>query len=113
MYYAWTEIRGADSDGNATSIKAGTEVTPASLNVSEEEFAELVAARSVRTTSYPDMPETFQGSPKDFILEKKRKELEELEDSFDTDPVYEPESETDGNDDDSNVVPSDDDEVDE
>ena len=75
-YYAWSDIRyGAevDKDGNKTAdkmVKAGDTVTQKNLGVSDADWQALVDAGSVREYEYPDMPDTYQGSPVDFLREK-------------------------------------------
>lgn len=79
-WYAWSEIRyGADIQEKTGvllknhSVPPGEEVTPDMLNVSEDEFADMVRGGSIRSYPFPDdMPENYQGSPIQW-LEQKRK----------------------------------------
>lgn len=74
--YAWSDIQyGAETaaDGTVTkvlSVKAGDSVTKSKLGVSDEDWNELIAAGSVRPYKYPDMPDTFGGSPVDFLRQQ-------------------------------------------
>lgn len=73
--YAWSEIRvgkheaGADT-GETTVIKPGDTVTQGDL--SDEQFEQLKNSGAVKTLKYPEMPETFQGSPVDFLMQTAR-----------------------------------------
>lgn len=74
--YAWSEIRygvETDKDGNFLRhkvVKAGETVTKAKLGVSDADWAQLQEAGSVRPYAYPDMPESYEGSPVDFLREQ-------------------------------------------
>jgi hypothetical protein len=58
MPFAWSEIRGSDSEGKAVVVKPGDEVSAGDLNLNDEEFQELVDAGVVRDNDYPeDIPE--------------------------------------------------------
>ena len=69
--YAWTEIRyGADENGRPKSVAYGETVTKAKLNISDEEFRALMEAGSVRSTKPPELPETWGGSPIEYLREQ-------------------------------------------
>jgi hypothetical protein len=75
-YYAWSPIKhGADvdKDGNYVRDKllpAGSTVTQKNLGVSDADWEAMIEAGSIREYEYPDMPDTFQGSPVDFLRQK-------------------------------------------
>lgn len=63
--YAWSEIvLDRDEWGRTTkSVMPGEEVTQASLGFTKEQWKELLESGAVRSTPFPEMDETFQGSP--------------------------------------------------
>jgi hypothetical protein len=81
-YYAWTDIMGAsepDSKGNrlpVVVVKRGSTVSAKKLNISDEDFNQLIESGSVRTTAFPDLPEGFTGSPVDHWREQLRQASE-------------------------------------
>jgi len=77
--YAWTDIIYSKNDEREV-LPAGSEVSQNLLGVSDVEWNQLVESRAIRSTKYPDVPAGFTGSPKDFVLSERRKQLEELED---------------------------------
>lgn len=76
--YVWSEIRhGEPGDGDkpgATKVfKRGESVSKSDFaGISDEEFAGIVEGGSLRKMKYPDMPETYQGSPIDFMREQAK-----------------------------------------
>jgi hypothetical protein len=78
-YYAWTDIH-YSSNKKRLKVEAGEEVSAEKLNIDEEEWDQLVEARVVRTIKYPNMPASFTGSPKDFVLKQRTEQLQQLED---------------------------------
>lgn len=72
---AWSEIRigkheaGADT-GETTVIKPGETVTQGDLT--DDQFTQLKESGAVKTLPYPDMPETYQDSPVNFLREQAR-----------------------------------------
>jgi hypothetical protein len=78
-YYAWTDIH-YSSNKKRLTVKAGAEVSAQKLGIDEEEWDQLVEARVVRTIKYPNMPASFTGSPKDFVLKQRSEQLQQLED---------------------------------
>lgn len=85
-YYAWTPIYyDADVDTQSGAIndrkvtKIGDEVSADSLGVSEEEFKEMVAGGSVRSTPYPeeiDLKSTNLESPAQVVARSARRLME-------------------------------------
>lgn len=61
-HYAWTNIHYMDKDGNKSVTKTGSKVTASGLNMSDDEFQELVNIKAIRTIEYPEMG-NFPGSP--------------------------------------------------
>lgn len=77
--YAWTDIVTAgDDEGSRKVIKAGESVSESDF--SEEDWAQLVEARSVRTRPFPDMPANFGGSPREFMVQQTMQQLQDAED---------------------------------
>lgn len=76
-YYAWTDIVTVD-DGQRKVLKAGEKVSKSDF--SEEDWDQLVEARSVRTRQYPDMPSNFGGSPREWMVKQVNQQLEAAED---------------------------------
>lgn len=74
--YAWSPILTGkpgsreDGPGEITRVKVGEEVSPDSLGVDQLEFNGMVASGSIRSYEPPKVPETFQGSPIDFLKEQ-------------------------------------------
>ena len=81
-WYSWTTIKCAKDDGSEFEVKPGEEVTADKLNVDDEEFDQMIDARVVRQSKYPDMPKNFPGSAKDYILQQNKKQLQDIEDNF-------------------------------
>lgn len=74
---AWSPIRvgksaEGDKPGETKVIKPGETVTKESLG-DEEEFNQLVASGALKPLPYPEMPETYQDSPVNFLREQARK----------------------------------------
>ena len=85
-YYAWTDIVKAGSEeGSREVIKAGESVSESDF--SEDDWAQLVEARSVRTQNYPNMPADFGGSPREFIVKQVTEQLEAAEDMLSDDVI--------------------------
>jgi hypothetical protein len=94
-YYAWTDIVTAGKDESSREvIKAGTKVSKSDF--SEDDWDQLVEARSVRTSQYPDMPAGYAGSPRDFRVEQINAQLEDAEDLLDDDLVNESQAQDTG-----------------
>jgi hypothetical protein len=72
-YYAWSPILTGTS-----RIEAGTVVTVKDF-AGAEDFKELVEAGAIRTTAYPKMPATYQGSPRSWRMEQIRRLREDLD----------------------------------
>lgn len=78
--YAWSNIQhGVDRDTTDPTVitryhttKRGSVVTADKLGLSDEQFQELVDAGSVRSIPYPDMPDTWGGSPVEWYREQAR-----------------------------------------
>lgn len=65
VLYAWSEIRNGD-----VVLKPGSKVTQDGLKLDDDQWAQLLESSAVRTNPYPDMPETYQGTPIQFLLEQ-------------------------------------------
>lgn len=78
--YAWTDI-----NNSGTVINAGDKVSKGDF--SDEDWEQLVEARSVRTTKYPDLPAGFAGSPREFMVQQINKQLAEAEEMLTDDDV--------------------------
>lgn len=83
-YYAWSQINyAADVDkdtGSRTvkSVKHGEEVTAQKLGLNKDQFQELVDSGAVRDRKFPDLPEGYTGTPREFFL-KQAKETDEYQ----------------------------------
>lgn len=81
--YVWSEIRhgepGKDDKPGATKVfKRGEAVSKGDFaDMSDEEFDQLVAGGSLRKMKYPEMPETYQDSPINFLREQAKKAAED------------------------------------
>lgn len=71
-YYAWSLIRGGDND-NPIVVQAGEEVTRNKLGLDKDGWTQLVESGAVRTLKFPDMPDSYQDSPRNFLLEQAKK----------------------------------------
>lgn len=74
---AWSEIRHGeagedDKPGDTKVIKPGESVSQGDLGLDDDQWAQLVESGAVRTMAYPEMPETFQGSPVDYLREQAK-----------------------------------------
>jgi hypothetical protein len=58
--------------GTTKVIKPGETVTQDSLGLNDEQFRQLVESGAVRTLEYPDMPDTYQDSPVNYLREQAR-----------------------------------------
>lgn len=80
--YVWNEIRHGepgegDKSGDTKVFKRGDSVSKSDFaGMSDEEFDQLIAGGTLRTMKYPDMPETYQGSPVEYMREQARKAAE-------------------------------------
>jgi len=79
---AWSPIKVGTSGekpgdtGTTEVIKPGETVTQDSLGLSDDQFKQLVESGAVRTLEYPDMPDTYQDSPVNYLREQARKASE-------------------------------------
>lgn len=64
-FYAWSRIH---HDKGVT--KHGEEVDAGKLGLDTDQFNQLVEARAVRSDKFPDLPENYQRSPKEFYRAK-------------------------------------------
>lgn len=77
---AWSAIRLGEPNNNPQNaasgetkvIKPGETVTQESLGLNDEQFRQLVESGAVRPLEYPDMPETYQDSPVNYLREQAR-----------------------------------------
>jgi hypothetical protein len=76
---AWGPIRSGKNNGTekdpdleTITIAPGETVTKDALGLDDDGWEQLIASGAVRTMSYPDMPETYQSSPVDFLRESAR-----------------------------------------
>lgn len=78
-FYAWSDIRTgaptakADEPGEVKTIKRGDTVSQADAMVDDDGWRQLVESGAIRTLQVPDMPDTYQGSPIDFLKEQAAK----------------------------------------
>lgn len=80
---AWAPIKSGKNKGSekepdmeTINVKPGDSVSQDALGVDDEGWKQLLESGAVRKMTYPDMPETFQGSPVDYLREKARKAAE-------------------------------------
>lgn len=87
-FYAWATLyNGGETKkvGDRTIIvsrnvvEPGSEVSKTKLKVTDEEWAALVDGGSVRPYPFPKMPESFSGSPSEFVMSQLRKGEEEID----------------------------------
>lgn len=81
-WYAWTDIQHG-KDGERQVLRRGETVTASKLGIEDDEFEQLKESRAIRQTKYPDMPSDYTGSPREFILEERTRQLADIEDNFD------------------------------
>jgi|SRR6185295_6136987 len=65
-----------DPDLEEVTVKPGESVNKDALGVDDDGWQQLIDSGAVRSQAYPDMPETFQGSPVEFLREEMRKAAE-------------------------------------
>lgn len=85
--YAWSPIsygeptRNAENPGDTTVIKPGTAVSRADLDsVTDEGWKQLIESGAIRAQEYPNIPETWQDSPVQFLRDQARKAAEGIMD---------------------------------
>lgn len=86
--YAWTDIR-----NGSDRIKAGDKVTKGSFD--EDDWDQLVEARSIRPKKYPDIPKGFTGSPREFMVKQLNEQLAATEEMLSDDDIVANEREID------------------
>lgn len=96
-WYAWSEIKYGNEKDGLKVVKPGDSVTASKLGIDEDEWDGLVEARAVRETKYPDIPRSFTGSPRDYILEQRKKELADIDDLGDALAAAQLEAENEAN----------------
>jgi hypothetical protein len=76
-YYAWSPITfGAERDDQGNILKTkvhafGEKVSAGDLDLTDDQFKELVDSGAVRNYPPPDdMPENYPRSPRDWMMEK-------------------------------------------
>ncbi len=83
--YAWSNIRvgeqtlKADSPGKVTTIKFGDAVTADKLGADDAQMKAYIDSGAIRETKPPQLPETWQGSPLDFIRAEAEKADNDME----------------------------------
>jgi len=84
---AWSSIKSAKNNGTEKEpewkeiiVKPGESVTQDALALDDEGWKQLLESGSVRTMPYPEMPETYQDSPVQFMREQARKAAEGIMD---------------------------------
>lgn len=74
--YAWSPIKSGKNDGNdkieEVNVNPGESVTQDQLGVDDDGWRQLIESGSVRAMKYPDVPETFQGSPVEYLREQAK-----------------------------------------
>lgn len=80
---AWSPIESSKNNGTHKDpdlekiiVKPGESVSQDALGVDDAGWAQLLESGAVRSQAYPDMPETFQGSPVEFLRDEMRKAAE-------------------------------------
>lgn len=63
-HYSWSNIT------HGQGAKPGDEVDAKKLDLTDDQFNQLVEARAVRTEKFPELPENYQRSPKEFYRAK-------------------------------------------
>jgi len=71
-YYAWGPIllgekASKDEPGQTQTIKPGETVDPAALDLDKAAWDQLRESGAVRQMPYPNVPDTWQGSPVDYL----------------------------------------------
>src|SRR4051812_40837276 len=70
-YYAWSNFQTTDQNGRTSiTTRPGDEVTASKLGLTDEQFQELIDSASVRKQPFPDLPETFTGSPIEYLKQQ-------------------------------------------
>lgn len=75
-YYAWSPIRYAaetNDQGNIiaySTLEVGKKADAKTLGISDEDFQDLVDGGSVSTEKYPDLPDGYTDSPKNFMFDE-------------------------------------------
>lgn len=80
-WYSWSNIRyGADRDTTDPNIitayhevKPGEVVSAKKLDLTDEQFKELIESGAVRSSPYPNVPATWTGSPVEWFREQARR----------------------------------------
>lgn len=72
-WYAWSEIRGGDADGNVAILHFGEAVTADKAMVDEAGFAQLIESGAIRQVKPPEVPDTWQDSPINYLLDQAKK----------------------------------------
>lgn len=62
----------ADPSDLTQVIKPGETVSQDSLGLDDEQFKQLLESGAVRALDYPDMPDTYQDSPVNYLREQAR-----------------------------------------
>jgi len=85
---AWSPIHSAKNNGTnkepeweAIDVKPGDPVTQDGVNVDDAGWKQLIESGAVRAQEYPNMPETWQDSPVQFLRDQARKAAEGLMDT--------------------------------
>jgi hypothetical protein len=66
-WYVWSNIMaGKDKSGRPIQVIVGEEVTASALNLTDEQFDELIVAGAVRKARYPDILPGSTMSPAEF-----------------------------------------------
>jgi len=65
-YYAWSNF----TNDEGKKFKPGAKVSASDLGVDDEEFQAFVDSGAVRTVEFPELPEGFTGSPREFRLQQ-------------------------------------------
>ena len=74
---AWAPIKSGKNNGTdkepdmqTISVNPGESVSQDALGVDDDGWKQLVESGAVRTMAYPDMPETYQNSPVEYLRDQ-------------------------------------------
>lgn len=79
---AWSRIEYGDRNTDPNNvdpttlrqvIKPGESVTQDKLGLDDDQWNQLVTSGAVRARPYPDMPDTYQDSPVNFLMDEARR----------------------------------------
>lgn len=90
-FYAWARIKAGNKSANY-----GDSVTPGKLGIDKEQFEAHIVSGAIRTARPPEIPDTWQGSPNNWIRHQLQEQANAAEASlqaFDLGEIEEEEEE--------------------